>query len=249
MTTEENTSALVLVRIPASDLELDFTIPSDAGLYTQTLKSIYTAWTSSAIIDQRGAVWVRTSKLHTILRTTRVLARYYLDIIADEHKVKVRGEMYVKGSEVCRLIDNAVQSSSSLRREGYARYSDYLYREIRDSDKARLVRAEYYEYIRRYRSELKRTRIARFDVTTDELTGLPLYKTGTQFSHIRSVGAYLDMADKIWNGLVVNQQTHKIITNNDVNDEDQLLNLCIEYGWNTDWYSEFLNSLNSYRNG
>lgn len=249
MTTESNGSKIVLVHIPASDLELDFTIQDNTILNSRTLRSIHAAWTSSAIIDQRGAVWVRTSKLHTILRTTQDLARYYLDRITEEHKVKVMGETYVKGSELCRLIDGIIQSSSSLKREGYAGYSEYLYREIRDSDKVRLVRAEYYEHVRRYRSELKRIRIAHLGIKKDELTGLPLKKTGTQFSHIRSVAAYLDLADKIWNGLVVNLKTHGAITNNNVNDEAQLLILCTENGWKTDWYSKFMGNLDSCRNG
>lgn len=235
-------SNIVPIQIPASDLELEFMQPFGNNSQRNTFKSIHSAWTSSAVIDETGTIWIRTSKLHTILRTTPPLARYYLSTVGDEYKTKVEGETYVKGSEICQLIDNIIQSSGSIKREGYARYSESLYRDIRDSETARLIRAEHYEQMRSYRGELRRTRIASFEIKRDELTGLPL-RFGNQFSHIRSFAAYPRLGDKVWNGLIINQDIHTLITNNEINDENQLLDLCVEYGWKTDWYSAYLVSL------
>jgi len=241
-------SEIVLIQIPASDLELEFMQPFGSDSQRKTFKSIHSAWTSSAIIDQAGAIWVCTSKLHTILRTNPSLARYHLNTVKDEYKTEVTGATYVKGSEICHLIDRIVQSAGSIRREGYARYSEAIYRDIRDSERTRLVRAEHYELMQSYRSELRRTRIAHFQVKRDELTSLPL-RFCNQFSHIRSVAAYPRLGDKLWNGLVINQDIHGFITKSEINDENQLLDLCVEHGWKTDWYSAYLESLKEHTQG
>ena len=44
----------------------------------------------------------------------------------------------------------------------------------------------------------------------------------------------------MWNGLIVNKDTHFIITQEGVNDEEELYKLCYEKGWNTDWYETLL---------
>ena len=235
-------SEIILIQIPASDLELEFMQPSGSDSQRKTFKSIHSAWTSSAIIDQTGAIWVRTSKLHTILRTNPSLARYLLSTVSDEYKTEVMGETYVKGSEICRLIDDVIQSAGSIRREEYAYYSESIYRDIRDSETTRLARARYYELMQIYKSALRRTRIAKFQIERDELTGLPL-RFCNQFSHIRSVAAYPHLGDKLWNGLVINQDIHKFITASEVNNENQLFDLCTERGWKTDWHFAYLERL------
>ena len=170
MSVGKSNSEIVLIQVPASNLELDFRKSSDTSLNESTLKSIHNAWTASAGIDGYGAVWVAASKLHTILRTSPGVARYYLDrSVKNECKRKIDGETYVKGTEICHLIDNIIQSSGSITRERYAGYSESVYRRIRDSKDAQLIRAEKYERIARYRSELKRTRIAQLYLKSDEL--------------------------------------------------------------------------------
>lgn len=244
MIMESSSSAIVVIQIPASHLELDFTKLSNRNLHEPTLKGIHNAWTESAGIDEYGAVWVNSTKLSTILRTSPDIARYHLDkSIKSEYKRKIDDKIYVKGTEICRLIDSVIQSAGSISREKYAVYSESMYQRIRDSKEAQLIRAEKYERIATYRSELRRTRIAKLSLTTDELTGDELGKR-CQFSHIRSVGAYLELADKLWNGLVITNSTHKIITEHGVNDEEELLNLCYEKGWKTEWYNQFLMDLN-----
>ena len=244
--TETSSAIVKIIAIPATSLELKFEPPPEDGrkLNQRTYKSIYNAWTENAGIDKTGAVWLPVSNLHTVLRTTKSIARYKVENeIRPEAKTVENGRTYIKGTAIISLIDEAIQQASTPKQEHYARYSEGTYRAIRDHPKSKLKRVEWNEELGDFRSSLKRTRIAKHLIETDELTGKPLHEKKCQFSHIRSVGVYKALADKVWNGLIVNRLTHKIITRNDVNDEKELLNLCREHGWQTQWYEIFLQHL------
>lgn len=245
MNMEKNNSPIIHIKIPASDLELSFI--NDSDLNESRLISIHNAWTSSAGIDNNGAVWISTDKLHIILRTQKDTAKYYLDNeIERKYKKVINGKFYVKGSEVLKLLNRIIQNAGSMNREGYARYSENMYLRINNSKDAQLERARRYERIRQYRDEMRRIRIAEFNIEFCELTNEELIENNNDFSHIRSVSIDLELADKIWNGLVINRPIHKIITETSINDEDQLLELCMDQGWNTNWYDSFINELNNY---
>jgi hypothetical protein len=76
-------------------------------------------------------------------------------------------------------------------------------------------------------------------IAQDELTQVPLLPS-SEFAHIRSCSIYPNLATSYWNGLIVNKDTHQIVTKNDINDERQLLELCQERGWNTRWHQRYL---------
>lgn len=242
---ETNNSAIVKIQIPATELELELVFPKNTYLAKNTLTSIHNAWTASAAIDQHGSVWVAASRMHTILRTTKSNARYYLEYeVGSEHKKTIDGETYIAGTEIGCLLDNIIQNAGSISREEYTRFSEDYYGRIRNSKEAKIIRAERYERMSTYRGELKRIRIAQMSINYDELTNDSLQQS--QFSHIRSFAIHYQLADKIWNGLVVNRTTHKIITSAEINDEDQLLQLCRKYNWNTNWYDTFIINLKEY---
>ncbi|MBD2269508.1 hypothetical protein H6F62_12215 [Anabaena sp. FACHB-1391] len=244
---ERNSSAIVPIQIPASDLELSFIKPEDNYLNERWLKSIHQAWTSSAGIDNNGAVWISIDKLHIILRVQKNTVDYLVDReINSQCKRKINGKTYIKGSEVIKSLNRIIQNAGSIKREGYARYSENMYLRIRDSEDAQLQRAKRYEFIKEYRDEMRRIRIAAFDLEYCELTNEPLMDKHNDFSHIRSVSVDLELADKIWNGLVVNRQIHKIITEHFINDEAQLLDLCKDKEWSKNWYDHFNHELKLY---
>lgn len=249
MNMERHSTAIIRIEIPASDLELSFIKPEDNDLNEKSLRSIHKAWTSSAGIDNNGAVWVSLDQLHIILRTQKHIAKYYVaNEIGREYKREINEKLYIKGSEVIKLLDRIIQNAGSTLREGYARYSENMFLTIRDSEKAQLKRAKRYEFIKSYRDEMRRIRIGRFNIENCELTNEFLVDTYNDFSHIRSVSIDLELADKIWNGLVVNRPIHKIITQFYINDQEQLLALCKDQCWNTHWYDKFTNELNRYHN-
>ena len=108
---------------------------------------------------------------------------------------------------------------------------------IRDSDKAEVMRARYYEDLIDKKNKLKAQRIKKYKINIDELTGANLKTQTAEFSHIRSVAIYPDLQLELDNGLIVNKKTHEIITEKGIQNEDDLYTLCLAKGWNTKWYN------------
>jgi hypothetical protein len=237
-------SEIVPFRYNYHDLNISFDFPTKSGLSLTHLKGICNAWHRGIQIDYCGRIWICQSQLHTILRTTRAAARYLLLEISDEYQLECQGEIYIQGSEIYRSLDVTIQSAGCIKKEKYARFSEEIYRLIRDSDKLKTIRYEFYEEIESHKKNLKQIRIRELKLGSDELTGDFLDKIDSDFSHIRNAKMYLPLADRYWNGLVVNKETHKIITKANINDEDELYELCVSEDWNTEWYSTFSQCLN-----
>lgn len=235
---------IVPFRYAASDLNINFEELSKDKLKLQPMKAIINAWSRGAKIDSVGRIWVEESEIHNILRTTKSNGNYISLKIDDKYKTEQGGVVYIQGSEVGHLLDDVIQSGGSISRRKYARFSEELYRIIRDSEKPELLRYEYLEAVKTTKKKLKSVRIKKLKIGNDELTNRPLQKN-SEFSHIRIASIYIDLADKYWNGLIVNRDTHRIITMKKINDEDQLYDLCEEKGWNTEWFSTFCESLAS----
>jgi len=108
---------------------------------------------------------------------------------------------------------------------------------------AKLLRLEYENQLKSQRRLLKKKRINAYHIKNDELTNEPLKVRTAEFSHIRSVAMYKFISDSIDNGLIVNKETHKIITAEGVNDENELLSLCHSRNWSVDWYDIFVEKL------
>ncbi|MNR27656.1 hypothetical protein D3C85_1449370 [compost metagenome] len=135
------------------------------------------------------------------------------------------------------MLDFNIQNARSLQRENYIRYSELFYKAIRDCSRARELRAEFYEHLNRSIGRLKQQRLG--VSCLDELTGEFLDIPSCEFSHIRSVSLYPELAGLVENGLLVNKATHREITRNSINDERELLQLCQLNGWNTNWYNNY----------
>ena len=75
------------------------------------------------------------------------------------------------------------------------------------------------------------------------MTNEPLIVRSAEFSHIRSVAMHKVISDSIDNGLIVNKETHSIITSHGINDENELLDLCKDLNWATSWYDIFIENL------
>ena len=237
---------IVPFRYTASDLKIEFEeLPKDNLNLTAT-RTIYNAWDKGAKIDKFGRIWVNQKELHIILRTTKANVRDIGLGILPEYKTQEGEETYIKGSEICRLLNDVIENNGqTILRRNYARFSEQLYRIIRDSEQAELLRCKYWETVNTVKKKLKQTRIKRLKIERDELTNCPL-QNNSEFSHIRKASIHVVIADQYWNGLIVNKNTHEIITQREINDEDQLLELCHEKNWNTEWFSVFCESLQSF---
>lgn len=243
--------ALVTDTIPGESLGLEY-VEYKAGLARGTLRAIFNAWVAASVIDRRGAVWVKASRLHTILRTKKEQARYLIGQVAKNDMVEMSHtdwtgrtkslETWVRGTKVCQWVDQSIQRPSRPRTSHYLRYSEMLYRIVRDCPAAMSQRAEFLEEFEYTRRHLKRKRVKRLKLKTDELTGEPLER-GAEFAHVRAVSMYFELADRDWNGVVVNPVTHKLITQANVLDEHCMVQICRKKKWHTGWRDEFVREL------
>jgi len=207
------------------------------------VSEIKNAWDNSCIVDNNGNIWINDTSLHSILRTSRDNAKYYIQEISEQNKREYEGVTYIRGNEIIGIIDYRLQNSGEIRKEKNLRYSGDIYLAIRDAKEVKLLRAEYYESIKNYAKNLKKERIKKFVITCDELTNDILATRLSEFSHTRSCSIYPALINNIHSGLVVNKSTHDIITSNSVNDEDELFDLCKRLRWNTDWYEAYIDYL------
>lgn len=219
-----------------------FNIPSPKDfMASRTVKAIENAWMDCAILDNVGQLWIDKEKVHSILRTNKANARYLISKINECEKLCLQSKEYIKGTEIGKIIDSEIQRSNTIKREEYLKYSEEFYKSIRDCDRAKTIRKEFSERLNDNRKKLKRLRIKKHNINKDELTNEVLKAKTAEFSHIRSVAVFPYLATDIENGLIVNKVTHKIITKEGINDEDELLELCFKLKWNTKWYEEFCN--------
>jgi hypothetical protein len=233
---------LIIIRSSAKELQIDFPKP-DTGLDHSTSKSIYNAWMNTAVIDNYGMVWLLPDRLSEILRTSKANARYITAKISKQYKSEGAEGTYLHYAEVNKQLCEIIMSAGTTKREAYAEYSESIGMEIRNCAKAKLKRAQAYDAMKTAKRRLKKKRLQEFSIGHDELTGIPLLPT-SHFSHIRSCAIYPQLAACVWNGLVVNQDIHQIITDAYVNDEKELRNLCRARNWNTDWYHKYIGQLN-----
>jgi hypothetical protein len=231
--------------------ELQIQLPDGSRLLNSAaLSGIRNAWHYGTIIDNAGHIWVRGDKLHTILRTTQQQARAFVGDVEKQYKhtftIKEGDEQIqrqcILGAEIARALDEIIQSPGSARQRKYGQYSWELYTIIRDAPEVSEIVHLHLEHVNSQLSTLKQRRITLFNLNQDELTGYTLYAEPrrSHFSHIRAKRMYPHLALEVWNGLIVNDDTHKTITEAEVFDEEGLLEVCRERSWSTSWYHTYL---------
>ncbi|MBD2741570.1 hypothetical protein [Coleofasciculus sp. FACHB-1120] len=212
----------------------------ETKLNPRTLAEIENAWIKGIRINiNDGKIWLDSERVHSVLRTDKASASKWVILLPDHFKVEIEKREYV----------NAVALAASLQHKMPLSRDDYhrAYREVSWEMLTALRRApqveKIYGLLRRdldkALSKLKNKRIKDYKIVCDELTGETLRKYA-EFSHIRSKDIYPEYALFIWNGLVVNKTTHGIITANNITNEDDLLELCDQNGWDTSWHREFI---------
>ena len=234
-------SNLPMIVIKNSVKELSYINPEEMN---NTCKSpstrIRNAYREAGFIDDRGRLWFKNSRIADIIRTTSGNAQYVIsNEIPDNSKIFVNGEMYIKGYEVKRLIDKEIQETGMGKKKQYLLYSEKIFNAIRDCDTAENLRNAYEMELKAGKKKLKSKRIRKYKILHDELTGKELIKKTSEFSHIRSYSIFKDIGDDIENGLIVNKEIHDMITKYGIMDEEDLLRLCEEKGWSTEWYNSF----------
>ena len=211
-------------------------------LYKTTVKKITNA-INRGKPDSRGLIWINCSTLHTVLRVkTKVDARYLLETIDKKYKTTYEGEEYVLWSSIISIVEKRREENPKNR---YLSLVMDILNEINECDEIQLLRLKAKNLMEQRVKKLKNKRIRSYKLKEDELTNDPLDKKKAEFSHIRSVAMFPELAEMMWNGLIVNKDTHLIITQVGVNDEEELYKLCYEKGWNTAWYKTYKEKLNN----
>ena len=211
----------------------------DYRVYKGVKTQLSNAWREGVLVDEKGWLWVKKSKLHSILRTSPQKANYLTMALNEEDKRYFHGELYIRGYIVLGLIRKEQEEYGVGKKGINLLASEQFYNAIDRCETVRAIRLEYDSQKVDARKSLKPKRRRKYKIKFDELTGAPL-KRNAEFSHIRSYSMYKRLSDNIDNGLLVNKEIHQLITERGINDENQLLALCQEQGWKTDWYETYI---------
>lgn len=221
--------------------DLNYTEPVLENQITQKVKSeLQRAWRDSILIDEKGWMWVKKNKLHSIIRTNKANAQFLVMRLSSEFKCNFNGELYIRGYKVLELLAKTIEENGAGKKGLNLEASKKFYDAINTCESVRLQRLEYDYTLNEARKKLKKKRRTKYKLTHDELTGEPLIIRSCEFSHIRSQSIYRELSDHIDNGLIVNKETHRLITERGINDENELLSFCKEQGWKTDWYDAYI---------
>lgn len=206
-----------------------------------TATSIRNAWEKSIYLDNgSGALYVNVECLHTILRMQRKLDAHYLveRQLPARCKLEINDELYIATDEVMGILNRRMVGADP-RKRSYIKYSEDLLITIREMPEVRLKQEDIRRLEEDLIKQLKKKRMKQLNITKDELTNKKLVKKTAEFSHIRKKSNYRMYACSIYNGLVVNKDIHDCITKENIQDEEELLELCLKMKWNTDWYKQY----------
>lgn len=209
------------------------------GLSKKVFKEIDNAYNAHVYINEEKELWISTVKLHVMLRTTKTNARYIIQGIREVDKVEIEEVTFIRLAELATIIFKNIEGERTFKRRSYLEFTDGCIRKIRNDSEILLERMEYLENKDSEIKKLKQRRIKQYGLKVDELTGERLDVKNAQFSHIRSKSLYPELATEIDNGLIVNLNTHALITSLQVSDEDDLLLVCKDNDWDASWYEKF----------
>lgn len=243
--TDNNSDSKEIVLFKNHVIDMNFEIPDrPENTHKGTCTRVKNAWVNFSHMDDDGIIWVDAERLSDILRTSKAIAKHTIVNIDDKNILRSGKKIYIRAYEIRNIIDKFIQNEKTCKRKDYLKYSEKIYMAIRDCDTAEVLRTRHNESLEDGRKRLKYKRIKKYNINSDELTGEELIKKTAEFSHIRSFAIYTEIGMDIENGLIVNKETHKIITNKCVCDEIELYNLCLTKGWSINWYNKYKNYYN-----
>lgn len=210
--------------------------PTDA--HAPTLEAIRRAWALGVRVDTFGQLWIARSRLHIIIRTSKVVAREVAAAVPDRDRQRELEDMWVRGWHVQARLDREIQREGRLSRADYLRFSEAHYRGIRDASEIQLLRVRRAQRQEEFLRKLKKERMKRFGVGSDELTGEHL-RRDAEFAHVLSKTAYPEYSDCVWNGVIVNKEVHIRLTAAGLVNDDELLAWCERHAMRTDWFPDF----------
>ncbi|NEW61703.1 hypothetical protein GSY74_10435 [Sulfurovum sp. bin170] len=226
------------------DYDLEFNLPT--GLDKPSAQRTLNAWEEGTLVDGIGQVWIISDFLAQIWRTDASTASFFVGSILSHDKANFGGNNCIKYSAVIYRLNEIIQSPTSHKRREYLRVSENIGKAVRDSDPVEVIRLKYREFIEETKKKLKQQKIKQYNISFDELTDEPINNASSEFHHIRRQSIYPNMISLLWNGLIINQETHRIITQHSISDEYDLKDICKERGWNLNWFHDYQENLERY---
>ncbi len=232
-----------IVKSNLYDLDIQFS-QAPQSLHKSTITKIENAWKRGSVIDRCGVLWIRVDELWIIWRTDKATAKeLYLQVSKGKYRHDINGYQCLRGCEVIKFIYDRLTSTRLQQRDGLG-FSKNIFDDILENSEVQLIALNANLLIEQTSKSLKKARIKEYHLSSDELTLEPL--GSCDFSHIISVKSYPELADQMWNGLVVNKETHRFITAEKITNGDDLLDLCIAKGWSTNWYDDWKHRLENF---
>ncbi|MCT7973983.1 hypothetical protein [Laspinema olomoucense] len=249
----QNNESLALLSVSIYDLGMELPNSSNSlnCLEISVLTRIKNAWSKGTIVDRKtGKIWIRRDNLAIILQTDKNIANFIFGgadatdkttrIINDNGEQK--SVPCLSAEEVSKQLSKMISTPSSMTQREYGKFSWEILTFIKHSPEIDKIISLHIEKVNSQLPKLKKERIKHFNLIADELTGERFHSDSRRihFSHIRGKRTYVGLALDFNNGLVVNEETHKIITKEGVQDEKGLFKICQKYSWNTSWYQPYL---------
>lgn len=229
-----------------SDLDIDFPEASNI-LSSNVVTRIHNAVEQGAVVDKNGVLWIRTDKLWHLWRTDPPTARQLiLQIPEGKFRRTFSGKEYIRSAEVMKWIFFRLESATGTKEKGLA-HSREILEFVIEAPSVKNFKLEAAIAWQSQKKILKGERRKTYNIDRDELTGENLkHGLGSDFSHIISAASEPELSDQIWNGLIVNKETHTIITASGITNQEDLYDLCERKKWLVSWYDDFSQSLEQF---
>jgi hypothetical protein len=224
--------------------DLEQNLPKE--LNKSSAQGTLNAWQEGTLVDAIGQVWILSDYLAKIWRTDSSTSSYFEGGISSTDKANFGGDNCIKYSAVLYRLNEIIQSPTSHKRREYLRLSENIGIAVRDAAPVEVIRLRYKEFIDESKKKLKEQRIKQYNISIDELTGDPINNTSSEFHHIRRQSIYPNMINFLWNGLIITQETHRIITSKNISDEYDLKDICRQRGWSLNWFNYYQENLEQY---
>lgn len=205
------------------------------------LTSIINAFLNNTIIFENGTPYIKIKGINSILRTSsskleRVLIyQGVLNILSPPPIIIYCGDEYISGPSLIQLIYYRISCTNGITKF-YLEYSLKCYNEIINSSKVRDLKDYFLGNIQKYRSQLKKERIAKYHIQHCEFTGKIFSdESEVEFAHIDSVALNPLKALDPDNGVIIFKSIHATMTALGLHSAQDMYNFCTSKDYSTNW--------------
>ena len=179
---------------------------------------------SNVAVTNAGTTIVNEEALSKLLGESKKDTRYITDNkIPDSDKVEINGKKYIKAPAVIKENLSRYEEHPNAEKRATNLYSATTLKNIMESSDVKAQKGDFEDYAQKQEKQLGDKRIKQYGITCDEVTGAPLNQT-KDFHHKNKKTIHTDPEQRLDpnKGVIVNQDTHRKIHKQNINDEKQL---------------------------